>query len=92
LRCLAKGADVSFFMRDLDEDARAIPTLNQAEIKERFVEEKELMDEADKILIVRGPENPEALSVIPEELLKAYNKAYNEAHHRRIIDKKRRWG
>lgn len=87
LCCLAKGADVSFFMRDLDEDARVIPDFDHKQIKAMFTEEKRLIEEAEAILIVRGPENPEALSVVPEELLEAYNQASKKAHHRRMIDK-----
>lgn len=86
--CQAKGATVTFFERDLDEDARIIPTLSPPEIQEYFSQQKQLVDAADGILIVRGPENPEAMKDVPKELLAAYSAGYNEVHERRSKDLK----
>lgn len=84
--CLAKGANVSFFERNLDEDAQVVPTLNEDGVRQRFAEEKRLVDSAEAILIVRGPENPEALKDVPKNLLAAYTKGYDHAHSRRTKD------
>lgn len=86
--CLAKGATVSFYLRDFEEDARLLPTLTPEQIKARFAEEKRLVNEADAILLVRGPENPEAMSSVPADKLKVYNEARSDAHQRRTTDLK----
>ncbi|MCL5970303.1 MAG: aminopeptidase [Patescibacteria group bacterium] len=84
LRCVAKGASVNFFMRDYDQDARVIPTLNEEGIRHYFDEEASLMDQADVVLLVRGPENPEAMKDVPPPLMEAYDKRYTQVHQRRI--------
>lgn len=86
LRCIAKGALVNFFMRDLNEDAKVVPTLDEEGIIHYFDEEATLMDKADVVLIVRGPENPEAMKDVPPALMGAYKKRYSEVHKRRSDD------
>lgn len=83
-RCMAKSAQVSFFMRDLEKDAKVIPTLSEDRIKHYFDDEADLMDKADVVLIVRGPENPEAMKDVPQNLMAAYNQRYSEVHKRRV--------
>lgn len=82
-KCLGKGANVKYFMRDLDEDARIVPKLTPDEIQHYFDEEEYLMNEADVVLIVRGPENPEAMKGVPRDLAAVYNKRVSEVHKRR---------
>lgn len=83
-RCIAKGAQTNFFMRDLDTDAKIIPTLSADEIAHYFDDEAQLMDKADVVLIVRGPENPEAMKEVPPNLMAVYNQRYSEVHKRRV--------
>ena len=84
LRCQAIGAEVQFFMRDFEGDAEKITTLDEDGIVEMFAEEKELMDWSDNVLIVRGPENPEAMSSAPTNKAKIYLETYSNVHERRI--------
>src|SRR3989338_11530172 len=44
LACVAKGANVSFFMRNLELDAQEIPSLSLQEVKARFDDEKNLIE------------------------------------------------
>ena len=84
LRCLAKGANISFFMRDLDHDAQAISGATPDEIHHLFDEEERLVNEADVMLIVRGPEHPEAMKEVALELKTAYIARYSQIHQRRV--------
>lgn len=84
LACLARGAQVSYFQRDLDEDALVIPTLSPEEITSRFNEEERLINEAEVVLIVRGPNNPEAMKNVPPELKSIYTQRYSKVHDRRV--------
>lgn len=86
--CVANGAIVTFHMRDFEEDARVLPFLSSEKIFESFAEEKRLVNEADAILLVRNPFNPEAMQNVPAEKTKIYNEARNDAHRRRNIDLK----
>lgn len=86
--CMAKGANVSFFMRDLELDAQEISSLSPQDVKTRFDEERNLIEQANAVLLVRNSENPEALSVLPSDLMGAYQEGYKNAHHRRLIDLK----
>ncbi len=82
-RCLARGAEVDFFMRDLTEDARGLADCEADQVTEFFLNERTKMDKADIVLIVRGPENPEALQALSPELRAAYGREYGKAHERR---------
>lgn len=84
LRCLAKGAEVSFFMRDLDQDAQIITQLTTDGIRHLFDEEDKLINEADVMLIIRGPEHPEVMKTVDQELKSAYHSRYAEIHQRRV--------
>ena len=84
--CVAKGAIVTFHMRDFEEDARLLPSLSHEEIFERFAEEKRLVSDADAVLMVRNPNNPEAMQGVPADKANAYNNARANAHERRSID------
>ncbi|MFA5770250.1 MAG: aminopeptidase [Patescibacteria group bacterium] len=86
-KCLEKGAEVSYFMRDLDVDVEEVSQLKPKEVKGYFFQQKKLMDHADNIIIVRAPENPEVLSRLSKENLKAYEDAYEATHKRRINGK-----
>lgn len=86
--CVAKGARVTFFERHLEEDAQAIIGLSDDKIQDKFREEKALIDAADGVLLVRGPENPEAMKDVPKEQHESYEKHRAWAHKRRITDKK----
>ncbi|OGG01939.1 hypothetical protein A2Z33_01735 [Candidatus Gottesmanbacteria bacterium RBG_16_52_11] len=88
-RCLAKGAFVSYFRRDLEADAQLIPKLTETEIAEYFDQQKRLIADSDVVLIVRGPANPEALKDVPEEKLRIYNEQYTRAHRPRITGETR---
>lgn len=84
--CMAKGAMVTFHMRNFEEDAQVLPNLSREEIFVRFAEEKRLVNEADSVLLVRNPSNPEAMQSVPAEKAKIYAEARNDAHRRRSID------
>ena len=65
-RCQSVAAQPTYFMRDVDTDAQEIA--------------EKLMNEADVVLIVRSPENPEAMSNVPEEV-----NSVNQAVRRIVI-------
>lgn len=88
-RCIARGAYISFFERDLDADAALVPSMNEAEIAGHFRGQKDLIAGSDVILIVRGPVNPEAMKDVPPEKLKIYDEQYSIAHRPRITGEKR---
>ncbi len=84
LRCKAIGADVKFFMRDYEGDAAVLAELDQNGIEAMFDAEADLMDWAENVLIVRNPEDPEAMSRAPKDKVGAYMQRYSEVHRRRI--------
>lgn len=84
LRCKAIGAEVKFFQRDYEGDASALSKLDEPGIKHMFDEEEKLMNWAENILIVRNPENPEAMSKAPKDKAAIYLQRYGEVHKRRI--------
>lgn len=91
--CLAKGANVSFYQRDLDEDARQATILplyppehdpEAPSVSTIHKREKELIASSQKMLLVRGAEHPEVEDKIPEDRKKIYKDGYWEAHAPRI--------
>jgi len=84
LACLARGAEVRFFMRKYESDAEAIAHLNKEEIREMFDAEEELINWADNVLIVRNPDNPLAFENVPVEKAEVYQNRYSQVHQRRI--------
>lgn len=82
-KCLEKGAEVSYFMRDLDVDVEEVGQLKSNEVVGYFSQQKKLMEEAENVIIVRAPENPEALAQLSKANLKAYEDAYEDVHKRR---------
>jgi aminopeptidase len=83
LRCLAVGADVRFFRRDFEGDAAELPDLDENGIKGMFDQEEELMNWAENVLIIRNPEDPEAMKGVDSEKQTQYNHRYSEVHKRR---------
>lgn len=84
--CQARNASVSFFERNLDEDAQSIQSMTEAQIRERFTLERQLVDDSQAILLVRGPENPEIMMSVPKHLRTAYKNESDSVHSRRGKD------
>ncbi|OGG03241.1 hypothetical protein A2W14_06985 [Candidatus Gottesmanbacteria bacterium RBG_16_37_8] len=82
LASLAKGADTRFFRRELEKDAQIIPTLDEQGIRDYFNEEEELINWADVILTVRGPENPEVMNNVPPDKYAIYQNRYGQTLER----------
>jgi aminopeptidase len=83
-RCQEIGADVRFFMREYERDAESLTVLGEEEIKQMFDEEEALMNWAENVLILRNPEDPEALGHAPADKVKAYLNRYGQVHQRRV--------
>lgn len=84
LRCQALGAEVKFYMREYEEDAAALENLDQEGIHHMFDEESELINWADNMLIVRNPEDPEAMGRAPKDKAKMYADRYSQVHEKRF--------
>lgn len=85
-RCLAKGAKVDFFKRDLAKDAEEAKKLSPEELGHYHDEEKEKITNSDIVIIIRGAENPEIMGTVPEEKKKIYDEGYSQAHSPRVSD------
>lgn len=83
-QCARFGANVSFFERDLDRDAELVPRLEVPDIHQYFARERELIDAANKMIIIRSPRDETVISTLPDEHGQAYKKAYRQAHSARI--------
>lgn len=84
LRCKALDAEIRFFMRDYEGDAAALADLDEAGVRDMFDEEAGLMDWAENVLIVRNPEDPEAMGRAPKDKAAVYMQRYSEVHKHRF--------
>lgn len=81
-KCKAIGVDIKYFMRNFEADMEAVGQMSVEEINCFFDEEKRMIDEAENVLIVRGPENPELVETLPNDKQIAYKEAGNRAKKR----------
>lgn len=89
-RCMAKGAEISYFQRDLTKFVALAEGMSVAEVRQSFGDEGSLIKNADKMLIVRASEDATALQRLFPEKREAFNQGYLDAHAPRF-DGKTQW-
>ena len=86
-RCEELASNVETFKRDLAKDLREVSKLTPDQVADYFTEERELVNRATKIIIVRGPEDPEIISQLPKPLKDKYDEEYADIHECRTNGK-----
>ncbi len=80
--CKEKGAEVSFYKRDYEEEIDILKKGDRKEINHYFQEQKEKMDEADKVVLVRALENPNKIKELSDKEKEIYNQKLGKIHQR----------
>lgn len=77
--------DVRFFMRDLARDVAQFTSESREQVRAHFAVEHALMRQANAVIIIRGPEDPELLAKLPEDIKQLYHFEHSRAHERRVL-------
>ncbi len=81
LASIAKGASsITFFERDLAEDAQRATQIPISELEHFHDEQAEIIGDADVILIVRAEEDPTVITALSAERQRIYQEGYKRAH------------
>jgi aminopeptidase len=85
--CQGKEAQVDFYQRDFEKEIEIVRNGSQEEIDTYFQEQKEKMDQADKLVLARALENPELRDELSDEENKIYMEKLDKIHRRRFEGK-----